>query len=357
MRWQLRAEMSLPLTVAAGTGLAYLASGWDFALFTTNNIIIVGMRLARVWQKLVNSPVQTWRPIMDKADRIIDSLFLRNCKLLGCETETVKVVVPDGEIDVYVHKPKISREPNSKLPLIVWFHGGGMVLNSAHDMFLLSNKGAFGFGILNYFNGQAVIASVQYRRAPENKFPVGVEDSIAATHWLSDNASRWGADSSRVCVAGYSAGGYLASVVHQAARDRGFPLCSAVMICPMLRRGATTRSYIENGHRSDLPTIGMIWFWSLFCPDASSVGDPRCTPIHGIGSGQLAPCIMVTAKYDVLRDEGVEYYEALRDAGIQVDHVQCIGSHLGAGCDKQNWSAVLHRWSSMLGIQSSSSRL
>lgn len=348
--------MPLPLILAAGSGFAYLASGWDLALYTTNNIVIVGMRLARLWQMLVSSPVQTWRPIMDRVDRIQDSLFLRGCKSLGYETETLKVVVPNGEIDVYVHKPKTCREPKAKLPLIVWFHGGGMVLNSAHDMTLL--KGPVGLGILNYLNGKAVIASVQYRRAPEFKFPVGVEDSIAATKWLSDNASRWGADSSRMCVAGYSAGGYLASVVHQAARDRGFPLCSAVMICPMLRRGATTRSFIENGHRSDLPTTAMIWFWSLFCPDASSVSDPRCTPIHGIGSvGQLAPCIVVTARYDVLRDEGVEYYEALRDAGIQVDHVQCRGSHLGVMCDKQNWSAVLHRWAGMLGIQSSSSRL
>lgn len=340
--------MSFPLIAAgAGAGLAYVATGWDPALYAKNNAVLAVMRLTRAWRIIINSSRLSWRPFLDKIDTAAEAQFFKASKSAGYRMETVSVPVEGGEINVYVHVPA-ERKQDAKIPIIVWFHGGGMVLLSPHDPYLV--KDTLGFGIMEYFSGEVIIASVEYRRAPEYTFPVGVEDAIAATQWLSANASQFGGDSARLCAAGYSAGAYCASVVQQAARDRSFPLCCAILVCPMLRRGATTQSFLENGHRSDLPAEAMIWFWLNYCPDASNVQDPRCTPIYGIESGKLAPCIVVTAEYDVLRDEGVEYYDALKTAGVQVQHQRVRSSHLGPACDTESWAEVMQRWSALLGI-------
>lgn len=229
-----------------------------------------------------------------------------------------------GHVPVVLHRPK---EPLTAgpLPLVFWFHGGGMCMGSA--------KGVCG-GLLKRFEGEVVVASVDYRMAPECPFPAGPVDCITAVSWLVERCEELGFLRNSVCLAGSSGGGHFTALTAQAARERDIAIKYAYIHIPCVRYGATTRSYVENGSVSALPTEIMLWFWRSYVPDMERDAR-RASPILGRLEG-LPPCMVVTCTVDPLRDEGIELYEALKAAGVDVAHCSLRGSHsFGPLCDSE----------------------
>ena len=220
--------------------------------------------------------------------------------------------IPSGdgtEIGVRVYTPKGGDGP---FPGVVYFHGGGWVIGDleTHDHFcrlLASGSGA-------------VVAAVDYRMAPEARFPAAADDSFAAARWVAANAGELGIDPARLAVAGDSAGGNLAAVVAQMARDRGGPrLAFQLLLCPATDYGFDTASYRDNAEGYLLTKNGMVWFWHNYLADPAAHGrDPRASPMRAKTLEGLPPAHIVTAEYDVLRDEGEAYAARLRDAGVPV---------------------------------------
>jgi acetyl esterase len=215
---------------------------------------------------------------------------------------------PAGEIPVRVYTP----EGSGPFPVLVYFHGGGWVIGNIEtvDAPLRALTNRVG----------CVIVSVDYRLAPEHKFPAAADDSYAATRYVAEHAAEFGADPARVAVGGDSAGGNLAAVVAQMARDRGGPpLVFQLLIYPVTQHAYDTASYAENGDGYLLTRAAMVWFWDLYLPDEAAGRDPAASPQRAASLRGLAPAFVITAEFDPLRDEGEAYAARLRDEGVAVD--------------------------------------
>jgi len=333
---------------AAGWILKGIYSGWDRRAFLYDNLLTIPLA---VTSDLSSVPAAKVREEADRLLSLLSKIVLWRTSRLGFSDQHIQVPVGgDVTIPVRVWKPV---RHSGGIPMLIWIHGGGMVVLSEDDPMLTGP--VMGFGIAQRLAGRAVIASIGYRRSPEVRAPVGVEDCINATQWLMSNAERFGASPNRVSIGGYSAGGFCAAVVHQEARKQGWKLQSAFMVAPMMRRGAQTMSMIENGHIPTLPTKMMVWYWNHFMPDPTAAEDPRCNPLKGIGEGGLAPATVVTCELDVLRDEGIEYYEALKKVGVKVEHVSVRGSHvLGVASDSIGRELMLQKLEQGMGLVSHS---
>jgi acetyl esterase len=163
-----------------------------------------------------------------------------------------------------------------------------------------------------------VVVSVDYRLAPEAKFPAATDDCLAATRWAVANAAALGADPGRVLVAGDSAGGNLAAVTALRIRDEGGPtLLGQLLIYPVTDHyDPGTPSMIENAEGYGLTRAGMIWFWDHYLADARDAAHPHASPLRAGDLSGLPPALVVTAEYDPLRDEGEYFGNRLRQAGV-----------------------------------------
>ncbi|MER7211137.1 alpha/beta hydrolase [Streptosporangium sp. NPDC020072] len=216
---------------------------------------------------------------------------------------------PAGEVPVRVYTP----EGDGPFPALVWFHGGGWTIGSLDENEVACRAVCAGAG--------AVVVSVDYRLAPENPFPAAADDSYAALLWVHENAEALSVDASRLAVAGESAGGNLAAVVALKARDLNGPRLSLqVLVSPILGHPDDGRaSYRDCSEGYFLSKEGMDWFFTQYPRNASDLDDPYLLPLRSKDLSGLAPALVVEAEYDVLRDEGVEYAEALKAAGNQVE--------------------------------------
>jgi len=197
-------------------------------------------------------------------------------------------------------------------PVLCYFHGGGWMLGdqTADDPLCRDLS----------VRTDSVVVSVDYRHAPEARFPAAVDDARAALDWVADHAEELGGIPGRVTVGGYSAGANLAAVVAQQARDAGGPhLAAQLLLCPVTDGTTEHPSYVENGEGKMLTAGLMRWFWDSYC-DPSDRRDPRASPLLGRLEG-LPPTVVVTAEFDPLRDEGVAYAEGLAATGVPVRHV------------------------------------
>ena len=218
-----------------------------------------------------------------------------------------RVPVKDGEITVRVYSPA----GGGPRPALVFFHGGGWVIGDlyTHDGICRSLANAAG----------CVVASVDYRLAPEFKYPVASEDSYAALRWVVDNAGRLGVDARRVAVGGDSAGGHLSAVVALMARERGGPaLVHQVLIYPVTNHAFDTPSYRENATGYVLTRDGMRWFWNHYLARPEQGKEPYASPLLAPSLAGLPSALVLTAECDPLRDEGEAYAARLRDAGVPV---------------------------------------
>jgi acetyl esterase/lipase len=202
-------------------------------------------------------------------------------------------------------------------PVVVYYHGGGWVLGDAasDDPFCRDLCRRTGM----------IVLSVDYRHAPEHRFPAAPEDGYAALCWAGAHAAELGGRAGPFLVAGWSAGGNIAAVVCQLARDRGGPeVAGQLLVCPVTDGTTFDRpSYNENAAGYFLTRGLMHWFWDLTCSPAER-GDPRVSPLQGKLAG-LPPAFVVTAEFDPLRDEGIAYAEAMAAAGVPVEQLQARG--------------------------------
>jgi acetyl esterase len=214
---------------------------------------------------------------------------------------------PAGEIPIRIYTP----QGDGPFPVVVYFHGGGWVLGN-----LETNDGI----CRAVANGAAcVVVAVDYRLAPEHKFPAAPEDCYAATLWAARHIEEINGDRARLAVAGDSAGGNLAAVVALMARDRGGPsLAFQMLVYPITDLRMTSASYEENAHAPMLTRDDMIWFREHYIRDARDVMNPLASPLLVEDLSGLPPALIVTAGYDPLRDEGEQYGERLQDAGTPV---------------------------------------
>jgi acetyl esterase len=214
---------------------------------------------------------------------------------------------PAGELGVRVFTPH--GEP--PFPIVVWFHGGGWVVGTLDTYDPLCRALAAAV--------PAVVVAVDYRLAPEHRFPAAVEDCYAATLWASRNAASLGGAQQRLAVAGDSAGGNLAAVVALGARDRGGPAIGfQLLVYPIMDAAMDTASYREKADGYYLTAAGMRWYWDHYLGGADGLR-PDASPLRAAAFGGLPPALVVTAEHDVLRDEGEAYAARLRDAGVAAE--------------------------------------
>jgi acetyl esterase len=226
--------------------------------------------------------------------------------------EPLAIPSPAGSIPARVYTPKALRLSNGLAPCLVFFHGGGWVIGDLDSHDVACRKLAD--------EGELMVISVDYRLAPEHKFPAAVDDAIAATKWIADNARQLGVDASRLMVGGDSAGGNLAAVVAIAARDGNGPdIAGQVLIYPATDFAMTHPSHSEPETSILLTHTVIKWFSNHYLGDADGA-DWRASPARAKTLAGLPPAYLLTAGADPLRDEGNEYAQRLKQAGVAVTY-------------------------------------
>lgn len=288
-------------------------------LDTTLQFMLAAQRSAGVNGLVASSDVAVARSQLQKLSSMIDSgvaVDVKNSSIPG----------PAGPLPVRRYTPAdagvlvdSSRERSSvgePRPLLVFFHGGGFVVGDldTHD----------GLCRLLCRDAEVHVLAVDYRLAPEHPAPAAVDDCYAAYRWAVEHAAEFGADPARVAVGGDSAGGNLAAVVSQLARNDGFALPALqLLLYPVTDFANDTRSKTLFADGYFLTKKDMDWFRDNYLAgSALDVDDPRVSPLLAEDLSGLPPAMVLTGGFDPLRDEGNQYAEALAAAGVAVDHRQ-----------------------------------
>lgn len=230
------------------------------------------------------------------------------------ETSELSVPVEGGAIRVQLHRPH-NTGPH---PLFVFFHGGGWCVGTVQEREARCRAVSAG--------AHCVVASVDYRMAPENQYPTAPEDCYAAVRWLTDHAEELGLDPTRVAVGGESAGGNLAAVVCLMARDRGGPaICHQWLDVPALDATLSQAGHREvpDGYLLDAAAIDD--YLDHYLADPDQAREPYCSPLLADDLGGLPTAWIMTAEFDKLRGDGEAYAVALRQAGVAAHHVRLAG--------------------------------
>ncbi len=213
-----------------------------------------------------------------------------------------------GQIDARIYTP----EGSAPMPVIVYYHGGGFVIatNDTYD----SSARALAK------NTNAIVVAVEYRKAPENKFPAAHDDAFAAYRWVLANAKSFGGDPARVAVAGESAGGNLALNTAIRARDEGLQIpLHELLIYPVASTSMDTASYKENADAQPLSKKSMAWFVKNYTNGTTDLKDKRLNLVEANFKG-LGPATVITAEIDPLRDEGKMLADRMKAQGVQVEY-------------------------------------
>lgn len=244
-----------------------------------------------------------------EARKTLNALFIPEQKEAVQKVENRKIAGPGGyQLPIRIYTPA----GTGALPVLVFFHGGGWVLGDleSHDANCreLANKAG------------CIVVAVDYRLAPEHKFPAAPEDCYAATKWAVLNAASFGGDPSRVAVGGDSAGGNLAAAVAQMAADRGAPsLTYQLLIYPVTNYAFDTPSYRDNAEGYLLTRDTMQWFWKEYLGSDEDGKNAYASPMQARELRRVAPAFVLTAEFDPLRDEGEAYAARLKEAGVPVE--------------------------------------
>ncbi len=235
--------------------------------------------------------------------------------------------------DMYGPGPEILRVSNEDVPtpdgssvavrvlipndhpraVIVYYHGGGWVIGALDEFDTLGRQLALRTG--------AAVVLVDYRLAPEHRFPVAVEDAWATLRWVDEGMEQLIGARVPLVVAGDSAGGNLAAIMTQRAKAAAGPdIALQMLVYPVTDADVNTASYVDPANQLLLSRDSMIWFWDHYAPDTSTRARPELSPLQAADMSGLPPAIVVTAEHDVLRDEGEAYAQRLRAAGVPVEH-------------------------------------
>ncbi|MFB6164833.1 MAG: alpha/beta hydrolase [Haloarculaceae archaeon] len=256
--------------------------------------------------------------------------------LSGADSESVGAVtdveIPGDDdaqpaIPARVYEPAGADDP----PTVVYYHGGGFVAGDldTHDNLcrLLANR------------SDAVIVSVEYRKAPENPWPAAIEDAYVGARWAENNADEYGADADRLVLAGDSAGGTLSAVVSLMAAERGMPdVDRQLLLYPATVYMEPMESRAQNGSGYFMSAQDLLWFASNFIADEIDAHHPWAFPMNARQDrlAETPPAFVLTAGYDPLRDEGHAYAKRLADAGVDVEY--------------SNYESMVHGFLNMEGI-------
>jgi acetyl esterase len=227
--------------------------------------------------------------------------------------EPLAIPALHGSIPTRLYTPKTLRKTNGLSPCLVFFHGGGWVVGDLDSHDVVCRKLAD--------EGQLLVVSVDYRLAPEHKFPAAVDDAVAATRWIARHAKELGIDAARLVVGGDSAGGNLAAVVAISARDDNGPAISGqVLIYPATDFAMTHASHREAETSVLLTHSAIRWFSDHYLSGPADVHDWRASPARAKTLKGLPPAYVLIAGADPLRDEGDEYMGRLKEAGVPVTY-------------------------------------
>ena len=246
------------------------------------------------------SPTQARKQMLDQSPPVQTALSVK-------KVVDRKIPGPDGEIPIRLYYP----DGDAPFATLVYFHGGGWVIGD------LDTHHGFCHALAK--TSGCLVVAVDYRLAPEHRYPAAVEDAYAATTWVAENSELIQADPDRFAVCGDSAGGHLAAVVSLMARDRKGPRIDLqILIYPITDCSFDTPSYEENREGYMLTHDLMKWFWNHFINIESEADDPYVSPLRAESFRDLPPALILTAEYDPLRDEGDAYAEKLQGAGVNV---------------------------------------
>jgi acetyl esterase len=222
-------------------------------------------------------------------------------------TEDRAIPGPNGPVRVRIYRPAGIEPP---LPALVYFHGGGWVIGSldTHDGVCRALCAAT----------PCVVVSVDYRLAPEHRFPAALEDGWAATVWVAERARELMLEPGAIAVGGDSAGANLAAVVALRARDRGLPLRLQLLVYPVTDSDLDTPSYLENASGFGLTRGAMAWFWEQYLGPDGDRAHPDAAPLRAGSLAGVPPALVQVAEYDPLLDEGVAYARRLEVDGVPV---------------------------------------
>jgi len=221
--------------------------------------------------------------------------------------EETTVEVPDGAFDLRILGPV-----ESPRGVLVYFHGGGWVIGSIDDSDTIARKLAE--------RTSCAVVVVGYRLAPEHRYPAAVDDAYAALEWVKEHLADIAYEDASLIVAGDSAGGNLAAVTAIRARDRGGPsIALQVLVYPVTDADFDRPSYTDPENQLRLTRDGMGWYWDHYLPDPTRRTEPDASPLRTQDLSGLPPAIVLTAEYDVLRDEGEAYAGRLKQAGVPTD--------------------------------------
>jgi acetyl esterase len=241
----------------------------------------------------LTSPIEKRPPIFSTEDKVIE----------GVATNIpIRIYTPEG---------------NGPFPLFIFFHGGGFVLGNLDTHDVICRR------IANFSNHKVI--SVDYRLAPEHPFPAAPNDCYAAVEWAARYAEDLNGDATRITVGGDSAGGNLAAVVCLMARERQHPFISKqVLLYPVIDYFQIQDPFVYDSYKDydqyGLPCSRMSEFWRHYMGQTEDKKQPYASPIHADSLSYLPPALILTAEYDILRDEGEGYAERLKEEGSPVIH-------------------------------------
>ena len=290
---------------------------------------------ATAFPDLTRVPIKEGRRIVREMSAQTDRLAAAPAPLERVEDHSVQA--PEHRVGVRLYFPKGTESPS---PVTVYLHGGGWVFSDLETHDAICREIAT--------RSRAVVAAVDYGRSPEQKFPGALEDAYAALRWLADpaTAKRFDLRADRIAIGGDSAGGNMSAVLAVTTRDRrGPPLVGQVLICPVTAYYPNTPSYTANGTGFGFEAAFMPWMWDQYLSSPRQGRDHRVAPLGTPDLSHLAPALVLTAEYDLLRDEGEQYAERLRQAGIPVQCTQYHGMVHGfldyRGIAQEGWDAII----------------
>jgi acetyl esterase len=229
------------------------------------------------------------------------------------EARDLEAPGPNGPVKLRLYRAR-GTAAGAVLPCLVYYHGGGWVLGDldSHDQACRAIANAAG----------CCVVAVDYRLAPEVKFPGAISDSAAATRWIIDNAGPLAIDPARIAIGGDSAGGNIAAVMALMARDAYLPkVAFQLLIYPVTDMGMGHESYQRVTEGYPLVASTMKWFIDHYLPSPADVADWRASPLRAASLAGTAPAMVITCAHDPLCDEGVEYAKRLDREGVPVTHL------------------------------------